>query len=130
MRQISTVILTYAAAIWAYISYGAGTCTGNDAGQLNLVVLSVGLYFLAAVSLSRVQRGRVYFLTVLAISPAVLWQMIFSTWVAFHLILLGTSACSLVFGGPYSVDGHEVRYAILWLLPLLAVSFAIVLRRR
>jgi uncharacterized membrane protein YccF (DUF307 family) len=124
------VVLTYAAAVWAYISYGAGTCTGNDAGQLNLVVLSVALYFLAAFGFARVQKGRVLYMTLLAILPAVLWQVVFSTWLAIHLLILDTSACSLAFGGPYGFDGHEVRYAVLWLLPLLAAPFALVLRRR
>jgi hypothetical protein len=129
VRQKSTLIPTYLAAAWASFSHGTGTCTGNDAGQLGLIVLSIPRYFLAAFSFARVPRRRVKYLIALAILPAAIWQVLFSTWLAFHLIFLDASACRLLFGGTYGLDGKEVWYAILWLLPLLAVPFALVLRR-
>jgi hypothetical protein len=124
------VFLTYVAAIWAHFSLNTGTCTGNDASQLNLVMFSTPLYFIAAFVFGRIPRGTATRLTVLCVSPAVFWQATSSTWLAFHLLLLGTPACGLLFGMPFDVDGKEVIYAVLWLLPLLAVPFAFVLRRR
>ena len=128
--RISTVIFTYAAAAHAFFSYATGTCTGNDASQLTLIVLSIPLYVLAAFSFSRVPKGRATYFTAFAILPAVLWQISLSTWLAFHLVFLNTSACGLLFGGPFPHDGNEVWYAVMWLLPLLSVPIAVVLRRR
>ena len=122
------VFLIYIGGGIAWVSHDTGTCTGNVADQLNLILLSFPLYIVAAICFAFIRERWEAKLTFSAVLPVVLWQAGFAIWFSFQVLFLNATACDVLFGAPYGADGSEVRYVVQWLSAGLGLPVFLVWR--
>ena len=127
LTPLFVVILGYLGGVIAFTSAYTGTCTQNVADQLNLVILSIPFYLAAGFGFYRIKLIWVATLASLTLAPLIIWQGAFAVWLAAQLFA-GVSACDVLFGGAYGLDGNEVRYAALWLIAGLGLPGLLALR--
>jgi hypothetical protein len=115
MRGGLAVVLFYLASLNALLAAHVGTCNQGDASRLWGGAVSLLLYVWAAWLVARMARVGLAGLLLLPVVPALFW----TTKLGARLLLAsshGASACSVLEGASYPVDGNEAAYAAIWLL--------------
>ena len=127
MRVGIGLVLFYLGALNALLAINVGTCTQGDATRLWGGVLTVILYGVACILLSRTSRPK---LASILLSPA-LFMVLAQTVFAFQLSTVsagGGAACAFLEGMEgYPRDGDERSYALVWTAVAAAGWLAIAL---
>jgi hypothetical protein len=110
------VLTVYIGGFFALAAISTGTCTMNDAGQLVILVLSIPFYAIAAVCLAKTRSPRNVLIAYIISSPVLVWQAGFAGKLSVQILAYGASACEVLRGGPYGLDGKEDFYVTLWLV--------------
>jgi hypothetical protein len=124
----TAVLLLYFGAANAWLSRYAGTCTQNTADQLGGLGLVLICYTLALGLLWRARPGLVAGGLMVALLPVLIWHAWEGARFAFGVLVQGQSACTMLVGYEYGMDGREITFAVLWLLAAWAVPGLILWR--
>ncbi len=133
MRSLSelfavvSVLSFYTGAGVTWLSRVAGTCTQGDADRLFGVALSIAIYSVALITMPVSGRVRTISLFISPLAPVFLWQVWFSSRLAFEIVVLDRSACSVLEGAipGYPMSGNEANFALLWPLMSFGVLLAL-----
>ena len=116
MLPTIAVLAVYLGGFLALSSVSTGTCTMGDAGQLFMIVISIPFYAIATVCAAKITKPRNVLIAYIISLPVLIWQAAFAIKLAVQILAFGASACDVLQGGPYSMDGSELIYVKLWLL--------------
>lgn len=110
------VLAVYLGGFFAVMAISAGTCTMNDAGQLAILVVSIPFYAIATACVAKISSPRNVLIAYVISSPILIWQAGFAVKLSVQILAFGASACEVLQGAPYGMDGREHHYVTLWLI--------------
>jgi hypothetical protein len=110
------VLAIYIGGFFALMAISAGTCTMGDAGQLAMLVISIPFYAIATICSAKISSPRNVLIAYIISLPVLIWQAGFAVKLSVQILALGASACEVLHGPPYEMDGDEYSYVTLWLL--------------
>ena len=112
----AAIILLYFGGLNAWLSRFAGTCTMGSADQLGGLGVVLICYALALGLLWRARPGRVAWGILLLLAPGLGWHAWEGALFAWGVVVQGQSACTMLVGAEYGMDGSEMTFVVLWLL--------------
>ncbi len=132
MLAIIGVLAGYVGGFIAFLSPRIGTCTQNVADELTALAFAVPFYVVTAICVGTIKNRGTALTVCFVLVPVLLWQAIFAIEFSVRVVLFGASACEVLQGAPYGMDGNELGYVALWLSVSLGLPFvlAFLLRRR
>ncbi len=135
MRTFLTILsisLFYLGALNTHLARFVGTCTQGGADNLAGIVLTAILYIVAIMTMIASRRERRVLLAIIPVIPVLAWQTVFSVRLAYGLLWKGLSACQVLIGGAYPMDGKEFFFGIAWITVTLLtlVSLVVIWRVR
>jgi hypothetical protein len=123
---VIAIVAFYLGLLNTILARFAGTCTQGDADRLWGVAISIPLFLVAVIALSRTSYVRA---TVSVCIPAfllMLWQAVFAAELSFKVLVLNSSACEVLDGLPQIHDGDEFAFAFLWPIAIFGTLMAMV----
>lgn len=107
-------LLAYIGGLIAWVMAYTGTCTGDVADNLFVAIFSLPFYAAALAALAFARSYKATLVTTLLLLPLLLWQAAFAMNLTFRILALGQTACEVLWGPPYGLDGSEHSYIVLW----------------
>lgn len=132
MLPLIAVFTVYIGGFFALMAISVGTCTMDDAGQLRILAISIPFYAIAVICVAMTRNPRGVLIAYVASLPVLTWQAGFAIKLSVWILAFGASACEVLKGEPYGMDGHENTYLALWLIVGLGLPLilTVVLLRR
>lgn len=103
-------------ALNAFLSWTGETCTGGAADSLYGWIITLPLYVLGWAVMPK-RGGNPVTIVSIAALPAVVMAFV-AIWTA--SLFFGESACNLITGLPFEMDGRESAFAVAWSASSLA----------